>query len=149
RVAGQPLADAAGPQVHRRTGGNPFYVQQVSWLLATGQGGLPPGVSEALSGRLAGLPDAAVEALSLAAVIGQPFTAGLLAEVAGQPLAGTAAALAAASAARLLTAAEGAAAAPEVQPFRFAHDLFREHAYQRLAGRERARLHGRAGAVLA
>ena len=73
RVAGQPLADSAGPQVHQRTGGNPFYVQQVSWLLATGQAGLPPGVSEALADRFTGLPETAVEVLSLAAVVGQPF----------------------------------------------------------------------------
>jgi AAA ATPase-like protein len=165
RVAGQPLADSAGPQVHQRTGGNPFYVQQVSWLLATGQAGLPPGVSEALADRFAGLPETAIAVLSLAAVVGQPFSAGLLAEIAGRPAAGITAALAEAAAARLLTAgpavgqaaaaaratplAPGAAAAPEVQPFRFAHDLFREHAYQRLAGQDRARLHGRAGAVLA
>ncbi|HEV8222578.1 MAG TPA: AAA family ATPase [Streptosporangiaceae bacterium] len=169
RVAGQPLADAAGPQVHQRTGGNPFYVQQVSWLLATGQAGLPPGVSEALADRFAGLPETAVEVLSLAAVVGQPFSAGLLAEVAGRPVTETAAGLAEAAAARLLTAADrteaatapgagvglgpaaapGAAVAPEAQTFRFAHDLFREHAYQRLAGQDRARLHGQAGAVLA
>ena len=81
----------------------------------------------------------------------------------------TAAALAEAAAARLLTAADrteaaaapgagvglgpaaapGAAVAPEVEPFRFAHDLFREHAYHRLAAQDRARLHGQAGAVLA
>ena len=36
-----------------------------------------------------------------------------------------------------------------MQSFRFAHDLFREHAYQRLAAQDRARLHGQAGAVLA
>jgi tetratricopeptide (TPR) repeat protein len=169
RVAGQPLADSAGPQVHQRTGGNPFYVQQVSWLLATGQAGLPPGVSEALAGRFAGLPADAVEVLGLAAIVGQPFSAGLLAEVAGRPVAETATALAEAAAARLVTAAERAGAdaapgagvvlegamvpetspAPGVQPFRFAHDLFREHAYRRLAAQDRARLHGQAGAVLA
>ena len=166
RVAGQPLADSAGPQVHQRTGGNPFYVQQVSWLLATGQAGLPPGVSEALADRFAGLPETAVTVLSLAAVAGQPFSAGLLAEIAGWPVAQTAAALAEAATARLLTAADStgaaaapgagadpggtrAAAAPAAQSFRFAHDLFREHAYQRLAAQDRARLHGQAGAVLA
>jgi tetratricopeptide (TPR) repeat protein len=166
RVAGQPLADSAGPQVHQRTGGNPFYVQQVSWLLATGQAGLPPGVNEALADRFAGLPETAATVLSLAAVAGQPFSAGLLAEIAGRPVAETAAALAEAAAARLLTAADSAgaagaaapgagltletvAAAPAAQSFRFAHDLFREHAYQRLAAQDRARLHSQAGAVLA
>ena len=73
--------------MHQRTGGNPFYVQQVSWLLATGQAGLPPGVSEALADRFAGLPETAVTVLSLAAVAGQPFSAGLLAEIAGWPVA--------------------------------------------------------------
>jgi tetratricopeptide (TPR) repeat protein len=66
------------------------------------------------------------------------------------------ASLAEAAAARLLTPVDRAAAvprtgaaAPEAQAFRFAHDLFREHAYQRLNTQDRARLHGRAGAVLA
>jgi hypothetical protein len=156
RVAGQPLADAAAPQVHQRTGGNPFYVQQVSWLLATGQAALPPGVTEALASRFAGLPPDAAGVLSLAAVSGQPFSANLLAGIAKQPVASIAASLAEAAAARLLTPVDRAAAvprtgaaAPEAQAFRFAHDLFREHAYRRLNAQDRARLHGRAGAVLA
>ena len=126
-------------------------------------------MSEALADRFTGLPETAVEVLSLAAVVGQPFSAGLLAEVAGRPVTETAAALAEAAAARLLTAADrtggaaapgagvglgpaaapGAAVALEVEPFRFAHDLFREHAYHRLAAQDRARLHGQAGAALA
>ena len=55
---------AAG--VHRRTGGNPFFVQQVSWLLRSGQEGIPPGVHEALELRFAALPGAAAAAIEAA-----------------------------------------------------------------------------------
>jgi hypothetical protein len=50
----QLVAEVVGDQraagVHRRTGGNPFLVQQVSWLLRSGQDGIPPGVHEASLG---------------------------------------------------------------------------------------------------
>jgi hypothetical protein len=36
REAGGTAADAVAAAVHRRTGGNPFFVQQVSWLLKDG-----------------------------------------------------------------------------------------------------------------
>ena len=48
----RPAAEIAA-DVHRRTGGNPFFVQQVSWLLHGGQEGIPPGVREALELRFA------------------------------------------------------------------------------------------------
>src|SRR2546430_2922634 len=71
----QLMADVLGEQpgagvaadVHRRTGGHPFLVQQVSWLLKEGAEGIPPGVREALAGRFAGLAAACVAALSAAA----------------------------------------------------------------------------------
>jgi AAA ATPase domain len=52
---------AAG--VHRRTGGNPFFVQQVSLLLRSGQDGIPPGVHEALELRFEALPGSTATAL--------------------------------------------------------------------------------------
>ena len=57
-VLGERPADAVAAAVHRRTGGNPFFVQQVSWLLKDGQTGIPPGVREALAERFAALSTA-------------------------------------------------------------------------------------------
>ena len=74
-VVGEQRAAKVAAGVHRRTGGNPFFVQQVSWLLRSGQEGIPPGVHEAMELRFAGLPGAAAAALRTAAVIGQRFSA--------------------------------------------------------------------------
>jgi len=52
-VVGEQRAAEVAAGVHQRTGGNPFFVQQVSWLLHSGQDGIPPGVHEALALRFA------------------------------------------------------------------------------------------------
>jgi len=148
-AVGDLVADVVGKQraaelaagVHRRTGGNPFFVQQVSWLLRSGQEGIPPGVGEALELRFATLPGAAAAALRTAAVIGQRFSADLAALVSGQPSGTVAEALAAAVRARVVSR-DGTDA------YRFAHDLFREYAYDQLPAAERASLHRRIGQAL-
>jgi tetratricopeptide (TPR) repeat protein len=140
-VVGEQRAAEVAAGVHRRTGGNPFFVQQVSWLLRGGQEGIPPGVREALELRFAALPGAAAAALRTAAVIGQRFSADLAALVSGQPSGAVADALAAAVRARVVSR-DGADA------YRFAHDLFREYAYDQLPAAERAGLHRRIGQAL-
>ncbi|HXJ28258.1 MAG TPA: hypothetical protein VNH17_21250, partial [Streptosporangiaceae bacterium] len=143
------VADAVGDRraaevaagVHRRTGGNPFFVQQVSWLLHSGQEGIPPGVHEAMELRFAGLPGAAAAALRTAAVIGQRFSADLAALASGQPSGAVTEALAAGVRARVVSR-DGTDA------YRFAHDLFREYAYDQLPAAERASLHRRIGQAL-
>ena len=83
-VVGEQRAAEVAAGVHRRTGGNPFFVQQVSWLLSSGQDGIPPGVHEALELRFAALPAAVAATLRTAAVIGQRFSADLAAQAASQ-----------------------------------------------------------------
>jgi len=140
-VLGEQPGAGVAADVHRRTGGNPFFVQQVSWLLKDGQEGIPPGVREALAERFAGLAAASVAALSAAAVIGLRFRADLVTRAMTQPPEQVAEALAEAARAGVLTNdAPGA--------YSFAHDLFREYAYQHLPAAERARLHLRTGAEL-
>ena len=140
-VLGEQPAAAVTAAVHRRTGGNPFFVQQVSWLLKDGQTGIPPGVREALAERFAALSPACAAALGAGAVIGGRFRAELVARTLGQPPAPVAEALAEGARAGVLTGdAPGA--------YLFVHDLFREFAYQRLPVGERARLHLRAGRQL-
>ncbi len=140
-VVGEQRAAEVAAGVHRRTGGNPFFVQQVSWLLRSGQDGIPPGVHEALDLRFAALPGAAAAALRTAAVIGQRFSADLAARVSGQPPGAVTEALDAAVRARVVSR-DGQDA------YRFAHDLFREYAYDQLPAAERARLHLRIGQAL-
>jgi hypothetical protein len=140
-VLGEQRAAEVAAGVHRRTGGNPFFVQQVSWLLHSGQEGIPPGVHQALDLRFAALPGAAAATLGTASVIGPRFTADLLAQVSGQPPGAVTETLAAAVRVRVVSA-DGTDA------YRFVHDLFREFAYDQLAPAERARLHRRAGQAL-
>jgi AAA ATPase domain len=139
-VVGEQRAAKVAAGVHRRTGGNPFFVQQVSWLLRSGQEGIPPGAHEAMELRFAGLPGAAA-ALRTAAVIGQRFSADLVALVSGPPSGTVAEALAAAVRARVVSR-DGTGT------YRFAHDLFREYAYDQLPEAERAGLHRRIGQAL-
>jgi len=141
-VAGAQRAAEVAAGVHRRTGGNPFFVQQVSWLLRSGQDGIPPGVHEALALRFAALPGAAAAALRTAAVIGQRFTADLVALAAGERPDAVTGALSAAVRARVVSR-------DPPDAYRFAHDLFREYAYDQLPAAERAGLHQRIGQALA
>ena len=109
-AVGQLLADLLGApappdvvaQVHERTGGNPFFVEQVSWLMATGEVGLPPGVRPALARRFDALPAATAAALGAAAVLGARFRVDVLADLIESTVDAVAADLAPAVAERLL-----------------------------------------------
>jgi hypothetical protein len=143
-IVGAERAAEVAADVHRRTGGNPFFAQQVSWLLAGGGDGVPPGVREALAQRFAGLPAGCAAALGAAAVLGPRFPADLVARLTGSAPAQAAQALAEAIRARVLAADGG----DGTDGYRFAHDLFREYAYDQLTAAQRARLHQRAGTEL-
>jgi tetratricopeptide (TPR) repeat protein len=140
-VVGRERARDVAADVHRRTGGNPFFAQQVSWLLKGGREGVPPGVREALEQRFAVLPVGCTAALRAAAVAGPRFSADLVARAAGQPPGAMVGSLAEAVRARVLSQ-DGPGR------YRFAHDLFREYAYHQLPAADRARLHQRLGVEL-
>ncbi|MET7803460.1 AAA family ATPase [Micromonospora chersina] len=136
RTAGrEPGADLVD-EVHRRTGGNPFFVEQTARLwhtdgLATT---IAPGVREAVRRRLDQLPTPVVEALTVAAVLGRDFHRQVLAACLPGP---------AAQVDRLL---DRAATARLVLPrgdgrFAFAHDLVRETLYDGLTDAERRARH--------
>ena len=139
--------------LRRRTGGNPFFVQQVTRLLLaqTGTGGpgreapagIPFGVREAVRRRLARLGPACVELVTAAAVAGPEFTAALLTRVAGAPPDAVRDLLEEAARAHVLAGPTG-----PLRPWRFAHDLFREVVLEGLDGQARARLHLRVGRAL-
>ncbi len=140
-VVGDQRAAEVAAGVYRRTGGNPFFAQQVSWLLRSGQDGIPPGVHEALALRFAALPGATAAALRTAAVIGQRFTADLVARAVGERPGAVTDTLSAAVRARVVSPDPPGA-------YCFAHDLFREYAYDQLPAAERAGLHQRIGQAL-
>ena len=139
RTAGrEPDADLVD-EVHRRTGGNPFFVEQTArlWHADGRHGAIAPG----RTGR--GAPPAGPAAarpwsrlLTAAAVLGREFHRQVLAAAAAAPAAQVDRLLDQAVTARLVIARGGGR-------FAFAHDLVRETLYDGLADDERRRRHAR------
>ncbi|MGZ4603872.1 MAG: ATP-binding protein, partial [Kineosporiaceae bacterium] len=148
------VADAVGPDradsvvadVVRRTGGNPFLVHQLCWLLAAGGsvGDVPAGVRGALEARYAAMDDDATdvqglhEVLGAAAALGPRFEPTLLNAVTRLPRGVVAAALHVALRHRILL---DDAAAGGTGELRFAHDLVHEYAAALLPDDARAAVH--------
>ena len=130
--------------IHRRTGGNPFFVEEL--LLAAGEADpatlarlpLPASLTEAVVGHLDGLGAEERRAVDAAAVLGHTIPFDILASAhrsgRGRPHRGAPGAGG--------TRASSSRPAPDV--FAFRHDLTREAVTSRLLGRERRRLHERA-----
>ncbi|GII56684.1 helix-turn-helix transcriptional regulator [Planotetraspora thailandica] len=136
RTAGQePSADLV-EEVHLRTGGNPFFVEQTARLWRSGGSvaTIAPGVRDTLLRRLSLLPMPVVELLTTAAVLGREFHLQLLAATAASPVAHADRLLGQAVAARLVVSKGGAV-------FAFAHDLVRETLQESLDEHELARRH--------
>jgi tetratricopeptide (TPR) repeat protein len=145
RKTGAASAPGLVAEVHRRTGGNPFFVEQTAQLGPAGAL-VGEGVRDAVRQRLRMLPPESVDALATAAVIGHEFTGHLLAAAhAARPApapgagpvqsepGGAVALLDPAVAARLVTRSEG-------DRYVFTHDLVREALYDSLdAGERRGR----------
>ncbi|RKT02330.1 transcriptional regulator [Streptomyces sp. 3211.6] len=145
-VCRTPASPDTVAAIAARTGGNPFYVWESARLLDS-EGALvalsevPQGVRDVLRRRLALLPDAALAALRLVAVMGADTDVALLVEAADTDEESVLEGLDAALAADLLT---------EPGPGRvgFVHALVRDTVYTDLTGVRRARLHDRVAAVL-
>ena len=132
--------------IRRRTGGNPFFVEQVTRLLGTRAAepaGIPVGVREAVERRLDRLSPACAELVTAAAVAGPECDAALLARVAGEPAATVRDLLGEAVRARVLDGPD-----EPLRPYRFAHDLFRESLLAGLDPPALASLHLRVGQAL-
>ncbi|GAA0460527.1 hypothetical protein GCM10009544_23860 [Streptomyces stramineus] len=143
RTAGtRPAEDVVG-EVRRRTGGNPFFVQEAARLWAAGHAvtAISPGLRASLEQRLSLLAPPVAECLGAASVLGRQFRPGTLARVLGAPSAQVAQWLAEAVDAQLVERAEGAG-------FAFKHDLVRETLYDALGADRARRLHAAAVAAL-
>ncbi|MCM0673203.1 AAA family ATPase, partial [Micromonospora phytophila] len=136
RTAGRAPDAELLDEVHRRTGGNPFFVEQAARLWRTD--GLvttiAPGVREAVRRRLDQLPAAVVEALTVAAVLGREFHRLVLAACAATPAAQVDRLLDHAVTARLVVSRGGGR-------FAFVHDLVRETLYDGLPDDDRRARH--------
>src|SRR5690348_5636097 len=127
-------------EVHQCTAGNPFFVHQlIRHLAETGSddlagAGVPEGVHWVVRRRLALLGTGTWSVLTVAAVIGHRFGAGLVGRVTGLGEPAALEALEGACAARLVTELPGGG-------FAFIHDLVREAIYAQLGANRRALLH--------
>src|SRR5260221_2586101 len=141
-------------EVHDRTSGNPFFVDQMSrWIGSQGSWDhvdldrlhIPTEVRAVVRGRLVRLTEAAREVLSIAAVIGRTFELDVLCGVTEKS---TDALLGLLHAPMLARIVEKAPDAP--REYGFTHALIRETLYDDLPPLDRARTHERtARAVLA
>ncbi|MEU8616211.1 SARP family transcriptional regulator, partial [Actinoplanes sp. NPDC048791] len=144
-VAGAGLDAPAARLIHRRSGGNPFFVRELARLVvAEGEAALeqvPAGVRDVIRHRIARLPEPAQTVLRQASVLGRDVDADVLAALPGladNALDGLDAGLRAG-----LLAEDG----PGGQ-LRFTHVLVRDTVYGDLSALRRAHWHAAAGAVL-
>ena len=118
RVAEQEPDRALAGEVHRRTGGNPFFIEQAAHLWTAGSSirTISPAVREAVERRLARLSSPTFEVLSSAALLGADFDVEVLSAVVQPGGEGLPQRLDEAVAARLI-------APVRAGRFRFVHDL--------------------------
>ncbi|MEA5357911.1 BTAD domain-containing putative transcriptional regulator [Amycolatopsis sp., V23-08] len=136
---GRDVPGPAAAAIHRRSGGNPFFVRELARLFDTdASADVPPGVRDVVRHRTSRLPATAQEVLRRASVLGRDVDLGLLASVAD---------------ADVLDDVEAAVRAgflvePGPGRVRFAHDLVRDTLYHDLSRTRRARWHADAGEAL-
>ncbi|RZU77351.1 putative ATPase [Micromonospora kangleipakensis] len=141
-LLGAEPAPRAVDDVHDRTQGNPFFIEE---LAAAGDpvgcAALPETLRDLLLARVDRLPDPAQRVLRIAAAGGTRFAHQLLAEVAGLPESELEDALRAAVAAQLVVADPDG-------DYEFRHALVREAVHDELLPGEHARLHARYAAAI-
>jgi DNA-binding SARP family transcriptional activator len=141
-VAGATPDDAAAARMHERTGGNPFYIGELTRLLvserqAPAGTAVPTAVRDVVRQRLARLPDRSLEVLAVAAVLGPDIDLRLLTAATGLAADRCLDDLDPAVVTRILVPSEGGR-------FRFGHALVRDAVLADLSPLRLARLHQRA-----
>ncbi|WP_226961852.1 MULTISPECIES: ATP-binding protein [Streptomyces] len=136
RTVGRAAEPELVAEVHRRTGGNPFFVEQTArlWHAGGAVSAVPPGVRDVVRRRVAVLPRAVGELLRHAAVLGREFHRQVLAASLATPPARADRLLEQAVTARLVVQRGSGR-------FAFAHDLVRETLYAELDEAEARRRH--------
>ncbi|MGI5225232.1 ATP-binding protein [Actinoallomurus sp. CA-142502] len=136
-VDGQPPDPARSVRIHRRSGGNPLFVEALSTADEVPSGDL----RTLLLARITDLPAPAREALEAMAVAGAELTDDLVHTVAGEPDHRLRDALDDLIGRELVVARENG--------YAIRHDLIRETVYDALPPTRRRRMHGRYAAALA
>ena len=143
-TVGAMPADVVG-QVHRRTGGNPFFVREVAGTARVGS--VPPSVRAALGRPLDRLPGATLDLLATCALVGNRVPLPVLERIVADDRAGIDVAPG-----DLITtlapAAEEGLLTPEPTHVRFPHDLVREVAATRVEPENRPGRHAAIAAAL-
>ncbi|HET6833056.1 MAG TPA: AAA family ATPase [Acidimicrobiales bacterium] len=136
RTAARAPDEELAAEVHRRTGGNPLFVEQMArlWHGGTSIAGIAPVIRDAIERRLAHLPPGVVKVLTSAAVLGTEFDPLVLAACVGESVTEVNALLRQAITARLVVSVDD-------RRFSFAHELVRETLYGSLDDAELRRLH--------
>lgn len=137
-ATGDAVSSDVAAVVSRRTGGNPFFVNELAPLLESDV--LPDGVLDTVRARLARLTGCCRELIAIAAALGSEPAPPELAAVTDRPVEVVLGALDEAGAAGLLVRGDG---------WRFRHDLIREAARVDLPTAARAGAHARMAAWLA
>ncbi|WP_187776425.1 BTAD domain-containing putative transcriptional regulator [Antrihabitans cavernicola] len=131
-------------RLHRRTGGNPFYVREIARTVRSfalppviGVACVPDSVAGVIRRRVSQLPRAARHMVEVAAVIGDDVDVQTVADAAGSTVAAVQRGIDAAVSAGLMVAAE-----PTI---RFANDLVRQAVGAQVGVVRRAEIHARIG----
>ncbi|MCW3843609.1 AAA family ATPase, partial [Micromonospora yasonensis] len=141
-LLGAEPASRAVDDVHGRTQGNPFFIEELAAAGGpVGCAALPETLRDLLLARVDRLPEPAQRVLRIAAAGGTRFAHQLLAEVAGLPEYELEDALRAAVAAQLVVADPDG-------DYEFRHALVREAVHDELLPGEHARLHARYAAAI-
>ncbi|HEU4898164.1 MAG TPA: AAA family ATPase [Actinomycetota bacterium] len=142
-VAGDEQASRWAAEIHRRTGGRPFFVREMAALLDTASdaAGVPSMVRDAIEQRLTRLPGRARAVMDAAAVAGNELAPDVLADALAVEVDEVQEGVGLALEAGVLRSPPGA-------PPRFAHDLLRETLYAALAPSRRVALHRRIAVAL-
>jgi hypothetical protein len=143
-VTGEEAAPQLVSRIHVLTGGNPFFLGEVVRVVAHDpMGRIPEELRTLLRRRMADLPDDAVEALHVAAVVGREFNFRVLERTSDLGVARLLDVLAEAEAAGVI------AEDPAIpRRYAFVHELVRETLYDDLAAAKRLELHRTIGGVL-
>ena len=140
-VTGRAVSNRVAAVVSRRSQGNPFFIAELARLLDEAGDDehdevvaerLPDGVRDAVHARLARLSPGCRSVVCTAAVLGLDVDVPALSALTGHPVEEVLAAVDEASAAGVLTAADG---------WRFTHDLVREAARAELGSARRVQVH--------
>jgi tetratricopeptide (TPR) repeat protein len=133
-VSGQSVSATQARELHRATGGNPFFVRELADL--SDGGAVPDSVKDAIARRLELLDEDTVELLTVGAALGRDFSLGVVER---------ASALSPMAVADAVDQACGAGLIEEIDPrggvCTFTHAIVRSAFYERLEDAQRAEVH--------